>query len=185
MPELEGVKSWSRGSRRRLRGASLRLGLLDRLGLVARALLVSALSTTIPSSALTTSLTITLFLFKGWLIWSALYCAELIGILRGSLLALPLLPDQGCGSPDLSEVQSLDVIFLVHYLGNAIHGGRELCHKDHGLEVFRDLQTHSNDMGEMGNNFVNAEGGVLMVRHLSFDHSSKLKVCGNDSRFPV
>ena len=68
MTELEGVKSGSRGSRRRLRGASLRL--LDGLGLVSRTLLVMALSSAFPSWALTTSLTITLLLFKGWLIWA-------------------------------------------------------------------------------------------------------------------
>ena len=72
MPKLEGVKSGSQGSRRWLRGASLRLGLLNRLSLVSWALLVVASSSTVPSSLSTTSLTITLLLFKGRLIWPML-----------------------------------------------------------------------------------------------------------------
>ena len=72
MAELEGVKSGSRGSRRRLRGASLWLRLLDGLGLVSRALLVSASSSAVPSATSTSSLTITLLLFEGWLIWPVL-----------------------------------------------------------------------------------------------------------------
>ena len=80
MPELEGVESWGQGSRRRLRGASLWLGLLDGLGLVSRTLLVTASSSTVSSLMLTSSLAITLLLFEGWLIWTMFYRAELVVI---------------------------------------------------------------------------------------------------------
>ena len=185
MTELEHVESWSQRSRGRLRGSSLRLGLLDRLGLVARTLLVMALSSTVPSSVSTSLLTITLLLFEGWLIWATFYHAELIGVMRGSLFSLPLFPDQGYGMSNLGKVQLLDVIFLAHYLGDAIHGGRELHHKDHGLEVLRDLQTCSDYTGEMGHCFVNTKRGVLVVSHFGFNHSSEFKVGGDDFKFPI
>ena len=73
MSELESIESWSRGTRGRLRGTSLGLGLLDGLGLVSRTLLVMASSSTLPSWASTSSLAITLLLFEGWLIRPALY----------------------------------------------------------------------------------------------------------------
>ena len=74
MTKLEGVKSRSRGSRRRrLRGGSLWLGLLSRLGLVSWALLVPATPSAVPSTTATSSLTITLLLFKGWLLGFCLY----------------------------------------------------------------------------------------------------------------
>ena len=69
MTKLEGVKSGSRRSRRRwLGGTSLRLRLLDGLGLVSLALLVPATSSAVSSATTTPSLTITLLLFEGWLI---------------------------------------------------------------------------------------------------------------------
>ena len=130
---------------------------------VSLTLLVSALSSMFPSWASTSSLTITLLLFKGWLIWATFNCAELVGVTRGSLLSLPLLPDQGHSVPDLGEVQSLDLLFLAHDLGDAIHGRRELHHDDHGLEVFRDFKTHGCYASQVGNRLVDAEGGVFMV----------------------
>ena len=163
MPELESIEGWSRGTRGRLRGPSLWLVLLDRLGLVSWALLVVALSNTLSSVVLTTPLTITLLLFKGWLIWAAFDRAELVGIMRGSLFALPLFPDQGHSSSDLGEVQIHYIFFLAHDLGDVIHRWRELHHDDHGLEVLRDVKTCSDYTGKMGNRFVNAEGGVFMV----------------------
>ena len=185
MPELEGIKGWSRRSRSRLRGTSLRLGLLDRLGLVSQALLVTASSGMFPSWLSTSSLAVTLLLFKGWLIWAAFDHTKPIGITRGSLFTLSLLPDQERSSPDLGEVQSLDLLFLAHDLGDAIHRGRELHHDDHGLEVLGDFKTCSSYMGQMGNCFVDVKGGVLVVRHLGLDCSSELKVGGDDSWFPI
>ena len=92
MTELEGVKSWSQGSRRRL-------GLLDGLGLVSWALLVTALSSMVSSSASTTLLTITLLLFEGWLIQPALDSAQLLSlVLRGGgLSSFSLLPGKSYG----------------------------------------------------------------------------------------
>ena len=93
MPELEGVEGWSGGSRGRLGRSSLRLGLLDGLGLVSLALLVLASSSTFPSWASTSLLTITLLLFEGWLVQATFDRTELVGVTRGSLFTLPLLPD--------------------------------------------------------------------------------------------
>ena len=59
---------------------------------------------------------------------SKLLFNSLIGVPRGSLLPLSLFPDQGSCPPDLGKIQVLDVFFLAHYLGDAVHGGRELCH---------------------------------------------------------
>ena len=122
-----------------MRGASLGLGLLDRLSLVSLALLVLASSSVLPSGVSTSSLAITLLLFEGWLIWTSFDCTELVGVARGSLLALSLFPDQSCSASDLCEVQRSDLLFLAHDLGDAVHGWRELRHNDHGLEVFGDL----------------------------------------------
>ena len=149
MPKLEGIKGRTRRSRGRLRGSSLRLGLLDRLGLVSRALLVAAISSTVSSLASTSSLMITLLLFEGWLIWAVFDHAELIGVTRGNLFPLPLFPDQGCGTSDLGKVQGHNVLFLAHDLGNAIHGQRELHQDNHGLEVFRDVETGRNYVGQV------------------------------------
>ena len=153
--------------------------------MVSRALLVVALSSTVSSPVLTTLLTITLLLFKGWLIWAAFNRAELVGILtRGSLFSLSLLPDQSCSSSDLGEVQIRDLL-LAHELGDAVHGWRELCHNDHGLEMFWNLQPGCDNSGEMGDHFVDTEGGILMVGHLGLDRSSELKVGGDNPRFPI
>ena len=124
----------------------MRLGLLNGLSLVSLALLVLASSSVFPPWASTTLLTITLLLFKGWLVWAVFDHAELIGIMRGSPPPLSLLPDQGHSSSDLREVQCCDFLLLTHDLGNAIHGGRKLCHNDHGLEMFGDFKTHSGYM---------------------------------------
>ena len=92
MPKLERVEGRSRGSRR-LRGTSLGLGLLDGLGLVSWALLVTASPSTISSSTLASSLTITLLLFEGWLIWPALDSAQLLSLVsQGRLSSSPLFP---------------------------------------------------------------------------------------------
>ena len=178
MPELEGIEGWSRGTRRRL-------GLLDGLGPVSWALLVVAMSGMSSSWLSTTSLTITLLLFEGWLIGAAFDRTELVGITRGSLLTLPLFPDQGHSSPDLGEVQVGDFLLLAHDLSDAIHGWRELRHDDHGLEMFGDIETRSYYTCQVGNRLVDAEGGVLMVRHSSLNRSLELEIGGDDSRFSI
>ena len=105
MTELEGVESGSRGSRRRwLGGASLRLSLLGRLGLVSRALLVSATPSTISSAATTPSLTITLLLFEGWLIRPALDSAQLLSLVSRGLASFPLFP---CKTDGLAHVGNI------------------------------------------------------------------------------
>ena len=120
MTELEGVKSGSRGGRRRLRGASLRLGLLDGLGLVSRALLVSASSTAIPSATTTSPLTITLLLFEGWLVWSALDSAQLLSLVLGGLSSFPLFPGKTYGLAHVGNVQGLDVFLLTEKLSKSV-----------------------------------------------------------------
>ena len=44
------------------------------------------------------------------------------------------------------DSESLDFFLLAHDLGDAVHGGRELHHDNHGLEVFGDLKTRSGYM---------------------------------------
>ena len=129
MTKLEGVESGSRGSRRRLLGrSSLRLGLLDRLGLVSRALLVPAASCTIPSATTTSSLTVTLLLFEGWLIWAAFDRAQLLSLVLGGLGSLPLFPRKTNGFAHVGDVQCLDLLFLAEELGESVEGRREFGH---------------------------------------------------------
>ena len=106
MTKLEGVESGSWGNRRRwLRGASLRLGLLGGLSLVSRALLVSATPSTVSSVATSSSLTITLLLFKGWLIRPALDGAQLLSLVLRSFASFPLFPCKTNGLAHVGNVQ--------------------------------------------------------------------------------
>ena len=73
-----------------MRGAGLRLGLLGRLGLVSRALLVSATPSTVSLAATTSSLTITLLLLEGWLIGPALDSAQLLSLVTRGLSSFSL-----------------------------------------------------------------------------------------------
>ena len=110
MTKLEGVKSGSRGNRRWWLGrSSLRLGLLDRLGLVSRALLVPATSCAISSATTTPSLTITLLLFEGWLIWPTLDSAQLLSLVSRGFGSLPLFP---CKTDGLAHVGNVQVSSL-------------------------------------------------------------------------
>ena len=122
MTKLEGVKSGSRGSRRKLRGASLRLRLLSGLGLVTRALLVSASSSVVSSTMLTPSLSITLLLFEGWLIQSALDSAQLLSLVTRGLSSFSLLPGKADGLAHVGNIQEFDTFFLAENLGEAIKG---------------------------------------------------------------
>ena len=128
MAELEGVESGSRGSRRRLRGASLWLGLLDGLGLVSRALLVSASSSAVPSATSTSSLTVTLLLFEGRLIWPALDSAQLLSLVLRGLSSFPLFPCETDGLLHVGYIQRLYTFPLTEELGKPVKGGWELGH---------------------------------------------------------
>ena len=105
MTELESVKSGSWGSRRRLRGASLRLRLLGGLGLVSWALLVMTLPSTIPSAVLPSLLAITLLLLKGWLIWSALDSTQLLSFVTRRFSSFPLFPGKPNGLVHVGNIQ--------------------------------------------------------------------------------
>ena len=97
-------------------GASLRLVLLGRLGLVSRALLVFATPSTISSAATTSLLTITLLLFEGWLVWSALDSAQLLSLVPRGLASLSLFPCKTDGFAHISHIQGLDMLFLTEEL---------------------------------------------------------------------
>ena len=122
MTELEGVKSGSWGSRRRLRGASLGLGLLSGLGLVSRTLLVSASPSVVSSATLPTSLSITLLLFKGWLIQSALDSTQPLSLVTRRLPSFSLFPGKTDGLVHVGNIQRFDTLLLAEDLGEAIEG---------------------------------------------------------------
>ena len=109
-------------------GTGLGLGLLDGLGLVSQTLLVPSASTTVSSAAATTSLTITLLLFEGWLVWSALDSAQLLSLVPRGFSSFPLFPRKTDGLAHVSYVQSFYVLLLAEQLGEAIEGGREFGH---------------------------------------------------------
>ena len=108
--------------------ASLRLRLLSGLGLVSRALLVSATPSTISSVATTSSLTITLLLFEGWLIWPALDSAQLLSLVPRGLSSLPLFPCETDGLAHVGNIQCLDLLLLAKELGKSVEGRREFGH---------------------------------------------------------
>ena len=167
MTKLEGVESGSRRSRRRcLRGTSLRLGLLGRLGLVSRALLVSAMPSTVSSAATTPSLTVTLLLFKGWLIRSALDSAQLLSLVSRGLASLSLLPCENNGLAHVGYVQGLDVFLLTEELGESIEGAWELGHDQHGLEVVWYLKPRRIASGEVGCHLIDGDGGIFAIGDL-------------------
>ena len=72
LPWLQPLTPSSSGTSRPPLSLSLHDALPIWLGLVSRALLVPAAPTAVPSTTTTSSLTITLLLFKGWLIWPVL-----------------------------------------------------------------------------------------------------------------
>ena len=102
--------------------ASLRLQLLGRLGLVSWALLASATPSTIPLVTATSSLTITLLLFEGWLIWPALNSTELLGLVPRGFASFPLFPCKANGLAHVGNIQCFDTFFLAEDLGEAIEG---------------------------------------------------------------
>ena len=122
-----------------MRGTSLRLRLLGRLGLISRALLVLATPSAVSSAATTSSLTITLLLFEGWLIWSVLDSAQLLSLVVGGLASFPLLPCKTDGLAHVGNIQRLDTLLLAEELGEAIEGTWEFHHDQHRLEVIRDF----------------------------------------------
>ena len=167
MTKLEGVKSGSRGSRRRwLRRASLRLGLLDRLGLVSWALLVPAMPSVVSLSAATSSLTITLLLFEGWLIWAAFYRAQFLSLVSRGFGPFPLFPCKTDGLAHVGNVQCFDVLLLTKELGKSIEGHRQLGHNQHRLEVVGHLKPGRVASGEVRRHPVDGDGGVLVIGDL-------------------
>ena len=186
MTELEGVKGRSRGSRRRLlRWASLRLALLDRLGLVSRALLVPASSSAISSAATTSSLTITLLLFEGWLVWPTLNSAQLLSLVPRGFGPLPLFPCKTNGLAHVGNVQRLDLLFLAEELGEPIEGRREFGHDQHRLEVVGHLKPRRVASGEVSCHLVYGDGGVLVVGDLDVHGRFEFEVGGDDTRLPI
>ena len=167
MTKLECVKSGSRGSRRRrLRGPSLRLGLLSGLGLVSRALLVPATPSMISLVATTTSLTITLLLFEGWLIWSTLNSTQLLSLVLRGFSSLFLFPCKADGLVHVGNIQRLDTLLLAEDLGEAIKGTWEFRHDQHCLEVVRYLKPGHVILGKVSRHLVDCNGGAFVVIHL-------------------
>ena len=105
-----------------MRGASLRLRLLGGLGLVSWALLVPAASSTVSSAATTSSLTITLLLLEGWLVWPALDSAQLLSLVPRGFGSFPLFPRKTNGLAHVGNVQCLDLLLLTEELSESIEG---------------------------------------------------------------
>ena len=167
MTKLEGVKSGSRGSRRRrLRGTGLRLRLLGRLGLVSWALLVSAMPSAVSSAMSASSLTITLLLFEGWLVWPALDSAQLLSLVPRGLASFPLFPRETYSLAHVGNVQGFDMFLLTEKLGKPVEGGGELGHNQHCLEVIRYLKPGRIASGEVGCHLVDGDSGIFLVGDL-------------------
>ena len=185
MTELEGVESGSQGSRRRLRGAGLWLRLLDGLGLVSWALLVSTSSSTIPSATATSSLTITLLLFEGWLVRSAVDSAQPLSLVARSLSSFPLFPGKTNGLAHVFDVQRFDPLSLAEELGEPIERAQEFGHDQHHLEVIRYLKPRCITSGEVSRHFVDGNSGVFLVTDLNVHGRFELEVGCDDTRLPV
>ena len=98
--------------------------MLDGLGLVSRALLVPTTPSAVSSATTTSSLTITLLLFEGWLIWAAFDRAQLLSLVPRGLASFPLFPCKTDGLAHVGNVQGLDVFLLAKELGKAVKGCR-------------------------------------------------------------
>ena len=93
-----------------MRGTSLRLRLLGRLGLVSQALLVPATPSAVSSAAATSSLAITLLLFEGWLIWPTLDSAQLLSLVSRGLASFPLFPCKTDSLAHVGNIQGFDML---------------------------------------------------------------------------
>ena len=168
-----------------MRGASLRLRLLGGLGLIPRTLLVLATPSAVSSAATTSSLTITLLLFEGWLVWPALDSAQLLSLVSRSLASFPLLPCETDGLAHISNVQSLDVFLLTEELGEPVEGSRKFGHNQHRLEVVGDFEPRRVASGEVGRHLVDCDGGVLVVGDPDVHGRLEFEIGSDDTRFTI
>ena len=168
-----------------MRGPSLRLGLLSGLGLVSRALLVPATPSAISSTTTTPSLSITLLLFKGWLVWPALDSAQLLSLVPRGLASFPLFPCETYGFAHVGNIQSFDTFLLAEQLGEAIKGTWEFRHYQHGLEVVWYFKPGRVASGEVCGHLINGGSGVLIFGDLDVHGRFELEVGSDDSRFPI
>ena len=186
MTKLEGVECGSQGSRRKwLRRTSLRLGLLGELGLVSWALLVPAMPSAVSSAVAASSLTITLSLFEGWLIWSTLDSAQLLSLVSRGLTSFPLLPCKTDGLAHVGNIQRLDVLFLTKELSEPIERGREFGHNQHRLKVVWYFEPRHVASGEVGHHLVDGDGRVFLVADFDVHGRLEFEVGSDDTRFPV
>ena len=142
MPELE-LRRWSLDRRRRS-GGFLLLGRTSLLIIETSSTSSSVLPGTISSFpvlslSLARSFSFLLLLLEGGLIRTALYSADLLGlVLVGILGALGvlLLPGQNHRLTNAFHRDLVDITFLAHDLGEIFAIGGDLGHGDESLEVF-------------------------------------------------
>ena len=139
----------------------------------------------ISSAATSSSLTITLLLFEGWLVWPALDSAQLLSLVPRGFASFPLFPCKTDSLAHIGNVQGLNMLFLTEELGESIEGARELGHDQHSLKVVRDLKPGRIASGEVGCHLIDGDGRILIVGDLNVHGRFELEVGGDDARLPV
>ena len=135
---------------------------------------------------LATSLTVTLLLFEGWLIWSALDNAQLLSlVLRGIPSSFPLVPSKTYGLAHVCYLQLLDILPLAEDLGKAIKGTWKFHHDQHCLEVVRYFEPRHVASGKVGCHLVNSSERVFVVNNLDVHGHFELEVGGDDAGLPI
>ena len=134
---------------------------------------------------MSSSLTITLLLFEGWLVWPALDSTQLLSLVPRGFSSFPLLPGKTDGLAHVGNIQCFDCLFLTEELGEPIEGRRELGHDQHRLEVVRYFKPRCIASGEVGRHFIDGDGGVFLIGDLDVHGRFELEVGGDDTRFPV
>jgi hypothetical protein len=154
MPELETRSRLLRDERREVLVGFCRLGLLALL--VAIPVTTSSISSrswsSFPSKPRVRTLSLLevsallLLLLETGLVWTAFYCADLLGVLVSRRLiastlvlvlgpSTPLIMSKEDSSSYLFKGELGDIILLTEDLGDGVHGRRHFSHENHGLDV--------------------------------------------------
>jgi len=138
--------------------------------------------------SLTRPFSFLLLLLEGGLIWTALYSADLFGLVLVWILGalgVFLLPGQNHGTVDTFHRDLVDITFLAHDLGEVFAIGGDFGHGDEGFEVFGEFYLCLGEATEMGFDFVESGSWVGIFWYPEFEDLLEFEVNGGDSDFPV
>jgi len=153
----------------------------------------SVLPSTVPSLSvlflsLTRSFSFLLLLLEGGLVWTALYSADLLGLVLVGILGafgVFLLPGQNHRTTDTFHRDFVDVALLAHDLGEVFAVGGDLGHGDEGLEMFGEFYIGLGKAAEVGDDSIESGGWVGVVRYSELEDLLEFEVDGGDTNLPV